>query len=192
MKWHLTATNGTVGSDDDNNDLSFFSLHKKWIDVVSKKKNLINTPKCHLIPIQNVCSIKRSISFHFLCSLKYLQHSVWRYALKLFGVATVWRLQQATQRQRSFAFKWQTSSYVLIKCTHTDRPASIMDLPSSLACNEWDLKQRRMLPASQTLNTQMAQIADAAPETGEAEVVPEKLKITLNKTRQEGKQKNNM
>lgn len=49
-----------------------------------------------------------------------------------------------------------------------------------------------MLPASQTLNTQMAQIADAAPETGEAEVVPEKLKITLNKTRQEGKQKNNM
>lgn len=33
-------------------------------------------------------------------------------------------------------FKWQASSYVLIKCTHTDRPASIMDLPSSLACNE--------------------------------------------------------
>lgn len=89
-------------------------------------------------------------------------------------------------------FKWQTSSYVLIKCTHTDRPASIMDLPSSLACNEWDLKQRRMVPASQTLNTQMAQIAYAAPETEETEVVPEKVKITLNKTRQEGKQKNNM
>lgn len=86
----------------------------------------------------------------------------------------------------------QTSSYVLIKCTHTDRPASIMDLPSSLACNEWDLKQRRMVPASQTLNTQMAQIAYAAPETNETEVVPGKVKITLNKTRREGKQKNNL
>lgn len=67
-----------------------------------------------------------------------------------------------------------------------------MDLPSSLGYNEWDLKQRRMVPASQTLNTQMAQIAYAAPETEETEVVPEKVKITLNKTRQEGKQKNNM
>lgn len=38
----------------------------------------------------------------------------------------------------------------------------------------------------------MAQIAYAAPETEETEVVPEKVKITLNKTRQEGKQKNNM
>lgn len=48
-----------------------------------------------------------------------------------------------------------------------------------------------MVPASQTLNTQMAQIAYAAPETEETEVVPGKVKITLNKTRQEGKQKNN-
>lgn len=46
-----------------------------------------------------------------------------------------------------------------------------------------------MVPASQTLNTQMAQIAYAAPETEETEVVPEKVKITLNKTRQERKQK---
>lgn len=59
-----------------------------------------------------------------------------------------------------------------------------MDLPSSLSCNEWDLKQRRIVPESQTLNTQMAQIAYAAPET---EVLPEKVKITLNKTRQAGK-----
>lgn len=44
-----------------------------------------------------------------------------------------------------------------------------------------------MVPASQTLNTQMAQIAYAAPETEETEVVPEKVKITLNKTRQEGR-----
>lgn len=49
-----------------------------------------------------------------------------------------------------------------------------------------------MVPESQTLNTQMAQIAYAAPETEETEVVPEKVKITLNKTRQKGKQKNNM
>ena len=50
-----------------------------------------------------------------------------------------------------------------------------------------------MVPESQTLNTQMVQIAYAAPETEETEVLPEKVKITLNKTRQEGKQtKNNM
>lgn len=46
-----------------------------------------------------------------------------------------------------------------------------------------------MVPASQTLNTQMAQIAYAAPETEENEVAPGKVKITLNKTRWEGKQK---
>lgn len=40
-----------------------------------------------------------------------------------------------------------------------------------------------MVPASQTLNTQMAQIASAAPETEETEVVPGKVKVTLNKTR---------
>lgn len=62
-----------------------------------------------------------------------------------------------------------------------------MDLPSSQGCNEWDLKQRRMVPASQTLNTQMAPIAYAAPETEETEVVPKKVTITLNKTRREGK-----
>ncbi len=49
-----------------------------------------------------------------------------------------------------------------------------------------------MVPASQTLNTQMAQIAYAAPETEETEVVPRKVKITLNKTREERKQKNKM
>lgn len=114
---------------------------------------------------------------------------MWWYALKSFGVATVWLHRTPPAL---VCFKWQTSSYVVIKCTHTDRPASIMDLPSSLACNEWDLKQGRMVPASQTLNTQMAQIAYAALETEETEVVPEKVKITLNKTRQEGKQKNNM
>lgn len=38
----------------------------------------------------------------------------------------------------------------------------------------------------------MAQIAYAAQETEETEAVPEKVKITLNKTRQEGKHKNNM
>lgn len=38
-----------------------------------------------------------------------------------------------------------------------------------------------MVPASQTLNTQMAQIAYAAPETEKTEVVPEKVEITLNK-----------
>lgn len=48
-------------------------------------------------------------------------------------------------------FKWR-SSYVLIKCSHTDSPASIMDVPASLLCNEWDLKQRRVVPASQSLN----------------------------------------
>lgn len=48
-----------------------------------------------------------------------------------------------------------------------------------------------MVPASQTLNTQMAQIAYAAPETEETEVVPGKVQITLNTTRGEGKQKNN-
>lgn len=63
-----------------------------------------------------------------------------------------------------------------------------MDLPSSLVGNEWDLKQRRMVPA----NTQMAQIAYAASETRENEAVPEKVKITLNKTRQEWKEENNM
>lgn len=45
-----------------------------------------------------------------------------------------------------------------------------------------------MVPESQRLNTQMAQIAYAAPETQQTEVLPEKVKITLNKTRQEGKQ----
>lgn len=54
-----------------------------------------------------------------------------------------------------------------------------MDLPSSFACNEWDLKQRRMVPARQTQNTQMAQTVYAAPETEETEVMPEKVKITL-------------
>lgn len=49
-----------------------------------------------------------------------------------------------------------------------------------------------MVPASQTLNTQMAQIVYAAPETEETEVVPEKVKITLNKPGREGKQKNNL
>lgn len=49
-----------------------------------------------------------------------------------------------------------------------------------------------MVPASQTLNTQMAQIAYAAPETEETEVLPEEVKITLNKTRQVGKHQNNM
>lgn len=43
-----------------------------------------------------------------------------------------------------------------------------------------------MVPASQTLNTQMAQIASAAPETEETEVVPGKVKVTLNKTRRGG------
>lgn len=127
--------------------------------------------------------VQSTMHYYFLCSFKYLQYTVSPYASKRFGVGYCSsRTPPALVR-----FKWQTSSCVLIKCTHTDRPASIMDLPSSLGCNEWDLKQRRMVPASQTLNTQMAQIAYAAPETEDTEVVPEKVKITLNKTRQEGK-----
>lgn len=45
-----------------------------------------------------------------------------------------------------------------------------------------------MVPASQTLNTQMAQIASAAPETEETEVVPGKVKVTLNKTTSGGRE----
>lgn len=40
-----------------------------------------------------------------------------------------------------------------------------MDLPSSLSSNEKDLKQRRVVPESQTLCTHIAQIAYAAPGT---------------------------
>lgn len=127
---------------------------------------------------------------NFLCSLKI---PTVRRVMMCFETLWCGYCRSHTAATTPLCFKCQTSSYVLIKCTHTDRPASIMDLPSSLGCNEWDLKQRRMVPASQTLNTQMAQIAYAAPETEKTEVVPEKVKITLNKTRREKKtEKNNM
>lgn len=156
--------------------LSFSGLREETVVMI--KENWLpfstkpNKPfHCHLIPI---------LKTHYSTTCNICHETLW------------WSVGSSYTTPRLVCFKWQASSYVLIKCTHTDRPASIMDLPSSLSCNEWDLKQRRMVPASQTLNTQMAQIAYAAPETEETEVVPEKVKITLNTTRKEGKHQNNM
>lgn len=95
------------------------------------------------------------------------------YALKL-EIASV-----ASVLQYRIVLNGRALLYVLIKHTHTDIPASIMDLPSSLSSNEKDLKQRRVVPESQTLCTYMAQIAYTIPES-KAEVLPETVKTPSN------------
>lgn len=94
---------------------------------------------------QNLCSISHPFSDNLLC----FEVSRERSALCL----EIFLCQCCVRRLCWFALNVPPPPFhVLIKCSHTDGPASIMYVPSSLLCNEWDLKQRGMVPASQSLH----------------------------------------